>query len=396
MIIRHGSVLAWFLTSFLLCGGPAAAEAADRGPAATSPRELRVYIGTYTRGQSEGIYLSHLDLATGKLRAAELAAKVANPSFLAIHPGRPLLYAVGEMGNFQGKRAGAVSAFSVDPATGKLTLLNQQSSQGAGPCHLVVDPTGKNVLVANYGGGSIACLPIRRDGRLGEATSSIQHEGSSVDPRRQQGPHAHSMNLDAAGRFAFAADLGLDKILVYRLDAAKGKLAPNDPPWTRLAPGSGPRHFAFHPSGRYAYVINELSSTVTAFRYGAGRGVLGSLQTISTLPEGFDGRSTTAELQVHPSGRFLYGSNRGHDSIACYAIDGATGRLTCVGHESTQGKTPRNFRLDPTGSYLLAANQGTDNIVIFRIDTETGKLRPTGQSIAVSTPVCVKMVAPGR
>ena len=396
MILKHGSVLAWFLAGLLVCGGPAAAQTADRGQGATGPRELRVYIGTYTRGQSEGIYLSQLDLATGKLRAAELAAKVANPSFLAIHPGRPLLYAVGELGDFQGKRAGAVSAFSVDPATGKLTLLNQQSSQGTGPCHLVVDRTGKNVLVANYGGGSIACLPIRRDGRLGEATSSIQHEGSSVDPRRQQGPHAHSMNLDAAGRFAFAADLGLDKILVYRLDAAKGKLTPNDPPWTRLAPGSGPRHFAFHPSGRYAYVINELNSTVTAFRYDAGQGILRPLQTISTLPEGFDGSSTTAEVQVHPSGKFLYGSNRGHDSIACFAIDAATGKLTCVGHEPTQGKSPRNFGIDPTGSYLLAANQGTDNVVVFRIDTETGRLRPTGQSISVSTPVCVKIVARDR
>jgi 6-phosphogluconolactonase len=252
------------------------------------------------------------------------------------------------------------------------------------------------VLVANYGSGSIACLPIRPDGRLGEATSSIQHEGSSIDPRRQQGPHAHSINLDAAGRFAFVADLGLDEVLIYRFDAAKGKLTPNDPPSTKVAPGAGPRHFAFHPTGRYAYVINELSSTVTALRYDARQGSLASLQTVSTVPEGFDGRSTTAEVRVHPSGKFLYGSNRGHDSIACFAVDTATGKLTPIGHQSTQGKTPRNFGIDPTGSYLLAANQGTGNVVVFRIDPQTGMLRPAEQSITVPMPVCIKMTAPDR
>ena len=376
--------------TILMLGSLALAASSMVGRA--QPEELRVYIGTYTRSGGKGIYLSELDLATGRLQAAEVAAEVANPSFLAIHPSRPLLYSVGEMSDFQGKRAGAVSAFSMGPISGKLTLLNQQSSRGAGPCHVVVDRSGGNVLVANYGGGSIACLPIREDGRLGEATSAIQHEGSSVDPRRQQGPHAHSINLDAAGRFAFVADLGLDKILIYRLDAAQGKLTPTDPPWAKLPPGAGPRHFAFHPSGRYAYVINELSSTVTAFRYDAERGALESLQTVSTLPDDFDGRNTTAEVQVHPSGKFLYGSNRGHDSIACFAIDATTGKLTPIGHQSTQGRTPRNFRLDPTGSYLLAANQATDNVVLFRIDAKTGLLRPTGQSLTVPMPVCVKII----
>lgn len=385
MILKHGSVLALFLAGFLLCGTSAAAAPAQRG-------EVRVYIGTYTRTGGQGIYLSRLDLATGKLQPPELAAEVTNPSFLAIHPSRPLLYAVGEMGNFEGKNTGAVSAFSMDPVTGKLTLLNQQSSRGTGPCHLVVDRSGKNVLVANYGGGSIACLPIRPDGRLGEATSSIQHEGSSVHPQRQQGPHAHSINLDAAGRFAFAADLGLDKILIYRFDAAEGKLAPNDPPGADVVPGAGPRHFAFHPTGRYAYVINELNSTITAFTYDARRGRLGIRQTVSTLPAEFDGDNTTAEVQVHPSGRFLYGSNRGHDSIAAFAIDGRTGGLTPIGHQSTQGKAPRNFGIDPTGSYLLAANQGSNNIVVFRIDKQTGVLRPAGHSISVPMPVCIKML----
>lgn len=396
MILKHGSVLASFFTGFLLCGTLAAAVPADKSRGPAQPKQLRVYIGTYTHSGSQGIYLSHLDLATGKLQSAELAAKVANPSFLAIHPSRPWLYAVGEISDFQGTKTGAVSALCMDPATGKLSLLNRQSSRGPGPCHLVVDRSGRHVLVANYGGGSIACLPIRDDGRLGEATSSIQHRGSSVDPRRQQGPHAHSMNMDAAGRFAVVADLGLDKILVYRFDAAKGQLTPNDPPWARVAPGAGPRHFAFHPTGRYGYVINELSSTVTAFRYDAPRGILRLLQTVSTLPEGFDGENTTAEIQVHPSGKFLYGSNRGHDSIVAFAIDASTGRLARIGHESTQGKTPRNFGIDPTGSYLLAANQATNNVVVFHIDAETGVLRPTGQSLAVPMPVCVKMIPRDR
>lgn len=389
MIVKHVSALALFFAGFLLSDTLAAAEPAQ-------PETLRVYIGTYTRSGSEGIYLSHLDLATGSLSSPELAAKVVNPSFLAIHPSRPLLYAVGEMNDFQGKRTGAVSAFSIDPATGKLTMLNQQSSAGAGPCHVAVDRSGKNALVANYSDGSIGCLPIRRDGRLSEATCSFQHQGSSVNPRRQRGPHAHSINVDLANRFAFVPDLGLDKIMIYRLDAARGKLTPNDPPWTKVRPGSGPRHFAFHPSGRYAYVINELGETVTAFRYDAERGTLTSLQTVSTVPEKVDVENTTAEVQVHPSGKFLYGSNRGHDSIACFAIDAVTGKLTPIGHQSTQGKTPRNFGIDPTGNYLLAANQGSDNVVVFRIDAETGRLRPTGHSITVATPVCVKMITRDR
>jgi 6-phosphogluconolactonase len=352
---------------------------------------LTVYLGTYTRGDSQGIYLARLNLTTGELKLAGLAAETKNPSFLAIHPNRRFLYSVGEISDFQGQRTGAVNAFRIDRQTGKLELLNQQSSGGAGPCHLVVDPPGRNVLVANYGGGSVAALPIRDDGGLGESTAFVQHEGSSVNPRRQGGPHAHSINLDAANRFAFVADLGLDKILVYRFDAARGTLTPNDTPWAAVAPGSGPRHFAFHPGGKVAYVINELLSTVTAFAYDADRGVLEEVQTISTLPDGFDGDNTTAEVQVHPSGRFLFGSNRGHDSIAVFAIDPDSGRLSAVEHESTQGHTPRNFGVDPTGRYLLAANQNSDSVVVFRIDANSGALTPTGQKIEVPSPVCIKM-----
>jgi 6-phosphogluconolactonase len=394
MILKQCSVLGVFLPAALLGSMMTASLAAGQGEARGGSGKLRVYVGTYTRGESKGIYLCHLDLADGALQPLGLAAEVANPSFLAVHPSRPLLYAVGELSNFAGDRTGAVSAFAIDQRTGKLSLLNQQASEGAGPCHLVVDRTGKWVLVANYSGGSVACLPIQEDGRLGKATSSVQHEGSSVNPRRQQGPHAHSINLDAAGRFAFAADLGLDKILIYRLDTDAGKLLPNDPPWVKVAPGAGPRHFAFHPGGRYAYVINELDSTVTAFRYDAARGALTPQQTISTLPEGFEGENTGAEVQVHPSGRFVYGSNRGDDSIAVFAVDPDTGKLTRLANEPTQGKTPRNFAIDPTGAYLLAANQGSDNIVVFRIDAKTGLLHPTGSSAAVPAPVCVKMLRP--
>lgn len=367
----------------------AAEPQAERRP---GPRPLLGYFGTYTRGLSKGIYSFRFDLSTGRIEAVELAAELTNPSFLAIHPTRPLVYAVGEMGDFAGKKTGAVSALRLDPATGALTLLNQQSSQGTGPCHVNLDRSARYALVANYGGGSIASLPILDDGKLGEAVSAIQHEGSSVNPQRQQGPHAHSIHADPANRFVFALDLGLDKIMAYRFDAGTGKLSANDPPWAATAPGAGPRHFAFHTSGRYAYAINELDSTVTAFAYDAQRGALETLQSVSTLPEGFDGKSTTAEVQVHPSGKFLYGSNRGHDSIALFTIDQASGKLTPAGHTPTGGKTPRNFAVDPTGRWLLAANQDSDNVTVFRINQEDGSLEPTGQSVEVGAPVCVKFV----
>ena len=362
------------------------------GLPAAEPGKVRVYFGTYTTETTKGIYFSSLDPATGKLSPAELAAEVKNPSFLAIHPTRKFLYAVSEISDFDGKPVGGVSAFSIDPATGRLTLLNQQSSAGAGPCHLVVDAAGKNVLVANYGGGSVCVLPIGAEGRLAPASSSIQHKGSSVDKQRQEGPHAHSINLDPANKFAFAADLGLDKVLIYRFDGAKGTLTANDPPAGVVAPGSGPRHFAFHPSGKYAFVNNEMTSSVTSFAYDPVRGSLTEIQTLSTLPEPTPGNST-AETVVHPSGKFVYVSNRGHDSLAMFQCDVATGKLTAIGHQSTGGKTPRNFNIDPSGQFVLAANQDTNNVVVLKIDQTSGKLTPTGNSIEVGRPVCVKFVA---
>lgn len=375
------------LAAFLACTQPEAASSAGK----SAGGEFLVYFGTYTRGNSKGIYVSRFDASSGKLSAPELAAETPNPSFLAVHPSRRLLYAVSEIGNYEGRKTGAVSAFSIDAASGKLTFLNRVSSGGGGPCHLVVDQTGKNVLVANYGGGSVAVLPIQSDGTLAEASAFVQHTGSSVNPKRQQQPHAHSINVSANNRYAVAADLGLDQVLVYRFDATKGLLSANQPPFAKVKPGAGPRHYAFHPNGRFAYTINELHSTVTAFAWNGRRGTLAELHTASTLPEDFKDVSHTAEVQVHPSGRFLYGSNRGHDSIAVFAID-RKGTLNPVERVSTGGKTPRNFGIDPTGSYLFAANQNSDNVVVFRIDKASGRLTPTGTVLEVYAPVCVKFV----
>jgi 6-phosphogluconolactonase len=334
-----------------------------------------------------------MDTTTGKLSHRALAAETKNPSFLAIHPNHKFLYAAGELENFNGKKSGAISAFAIDPKTGDLTLLNQQPSGGPGPCHVIVDREGKHVLAANYEGGSACVLPIRSEGGLGEASAVVHHRGSSVNKQRQEAAHAHSINLDAANRFAFVADLGLDKVMIYRYDAEKGKLTENDPPSVSVEPGSGPRHFAFHPDGRHAYVINELASTVTAMDYDPERGVLKPIQTVTTLPDGFKGENTTAEVQVHPSGKFLYGSNRGHNSIAAFKIDADKGELTPLGRQGQGIKIPRNFGIDPTGKYLLVANQDSNSMVVFRIDVETGELAPTETKVEVPMPVCVKMMA---
>ena len=382
----------------MLAGGAVRAVSAS-GQVGSKPAaagDLLVYIGTYTGPKSQGIYVSRLNVATGVLTAPTLAAATTSPSFLAIHPNRDFLYAVNEVADFQGRPSGSVGAFRINRTTGILTLLNQQPSVGAGPAHLTVDRAGRNVLVANYGGGSVAVLPIGQDGQLAPSSAFVQHAGTGGDPPRALVPHAHSVNVDQANRFAYVADLGLDQVLVYRFDAAKGTIVPNTPPSAAVATGSGPRHFAFHPTGRFAYVINERACTVVAFACDAAQGRLETLQTISTLPDGMTPQKgfSTAEVQVHPSGRFLYGSNRGHDSVAVFAIDAASGRLTFVQNEPTQGNTPRNFGIDPGGRYLLAANQRTDSIVVFRIDQTTGRLTPTGQRIDVGSPVCVKFVEP--
>lgn len=350
--------------------------------------ETLVYVGTYTGKGSEGVYIYRLDSVAGGLQPVGKATGLQNPSFLAIDPKDRCVYAVQE----SGREGGSVVALARNSTTGELTKLNEQPSGGQGPCYVSVDREGRFALVANYGSGHVAMLPIADDGRLQPVVSVIGHEGSSVNPARQKGPHAHSIVLDPANRFALAADLGIDKVMVYRFDTSQGKLLLNDPPFTKCESGSGPRHIDFSRDGKYVYVIEELSSTVEVFAYDAETGVLKPIQRVGTLPEGWQGANTCADVHVHPSGRFLYGSNRGHNSIAGYAIDESTGKLRLLGHESTQGKTPRNFAIDPSGTFLLAANQDSDTIVSFRVNPDTGALTPTGQTCRVFMPVCVKMV----
>jgi 6-phosphogluconolactonase len=355
--------------------------------------QVIVYVGTYTRRGSEGIYVYAFDPSKGGLSALGAAKDALNPSFLAVAPSRRYLYATNEVSTFDDTPGGGVSAFRIEQGTGLLRLLNHQLSHGAAPCHLSIDRTETMVLVANYNGGNVAVFPIEPDGRLAPAADVVQHHGSSVHPSRQQGPHAHSITVDPTNCYAFAADLGIDKLLVYRLDRERAKLVPHDIPSVPVRAGAGPRHFAFHPEGEYAYLINELDSTVTVFGYDAARGKLDWLQTVSTLPQGFEGENTCADLHLSPSGRYLYGSNRGHDSIAAFRVDQATGQLASIGHTFTQGRTPRNFGIDPSGRYLLAANQDSDTIVSFWIDEQTGQLEPTGAVTHVPMPVCVLFVS---
>ncbi len=354
-----------------------------------------VYIGTYTARAggatkdptSKGIYVAHFDHATGKLSAPELAAEATNPSFVAIHPNGKYLYAVGEMYGGGGRPGGTVTSFSIDPSTGKLTQLNQVGSEGGGPCFVTIDKTGKWALVANYGTGSVASIAVGPDGKLGAAASVIQHKGAGTDPARQKGPHAHSINLDARNRFAVAADLGLDRLFIYKFDAKTGKLSHHGEFHTK--PGSGPRHFSFHPSGKFAFVINEMAMTLTSMFWDGNAGKLVEIETLPTIPGAVEKGMSTAEVLAHPSGNFVYGSNRGHDTIAVFNVD-KRGRLARTANEPTQGKTPRNFGISPDGKWLIAANQNSDSLVVFQIDEATGVLTPTGQKLEVAMPVCVR------
>jgi 6-phosphogluconolactonase len=368
-------------------------------------RNLRVYVGTYTeailfgtgevlQGKGKGIYCYDLDAANGQLKLTGTTTGVTNPSYLALDPQQQFLYAVNELKMFENAPTGTVSAFSVDSATGALKFLNKRPTSGTDPCHVILAGDGRLVFVANFMSGSVSVFPVARDGSLEEASDFIQHAGSSVDPKRQKGPHAHSTVLDAESRFALVPDLGLDKVVIYRIDRERGKLRPNSHPWAMARPGAGPRHVAFHPSGKFVYLINELDCTIVAFSFNRDSGLLEELQNVPTLPADFHGANSCADLQVGPAGNFLYGSNRGHDSIVIYKIDTQTGRLSYVGHESTRGRNPRSFAIDPTGTFMLAANQSSDNLVPFLINPRTGGLEATGQIIEVPTPVCVKAVVP--
>jgi len=358
------------------------------------PGKLLFYVGTYTSGKSQGIYLYSLNLTSGELKHIATTKGVKDPSFLAVASSHRYLYAVNEVEEFAGKKSGAVSAFAIDRRTGELRFLNQQPSLGGAPCYLVVDQTGRFVLVANYTGGNVAVLPVRSDGSLAEATDVKQDLGSSINAERQEGPHAHCIVLDPANHFAYSCDLGTDKIMIYRFDGRQGKLIPNQRSSVQVKPGAGPRHLTFNPDGKYAYVINELDATVAAFAHDRVRGNLKQVQTISTLPADFKSANTSADIHVSPDGEFLYSSNRGHDSIAAFKIDPRNGKLNFISHEPTGGKTPRNFAIDPTGTFVLVANQNSDNIVTFRRDRETGRLSATGHVAEVPSPVCLKFATP--
>lgn len=354
--------------------------------------ELNLYVGTYTSGQSKGIHLFRLKMATGELIPVGLVGETVNPSYLSIDRRGRYLYAVNEVNNFNGQPGGGLTAFAIDRETGSLRELNRQGTKGGSPCYVALHPEGRFALVANYGGGSVAVLPINRDGSLGAAVDVAQHTGSGANPQRQPGPRAHFIMATPDRRRVMAVDLGIDKVMIYRWDGKRGKLLPNDPPFFAARAGAGPRHLDFHPGGRLAYLINELDSTLTACSYDSRSGGLTEVQTVSTLPAGFQGNNTCADLHVHQSGKFVYGSNRGHDSIAAFRIDQSSGRLELIAHEPTQGRNPRNFVIDPTGAFLLAANQSSDSIVVFRIDPGTGKLTPAGKMASVSMPVCLKFV----
>ncbi len=346
-----------------------------------SAADYLVYFGTYTGPKSKGIYVSRFDPAKGKLTNPELAGEVVRPSWVTVHPNGRFLYAVSELGN-----DGPITAFSVDADTGKLTMLNKVSTGGTGVCHLAINKAATFIFAANYNSGSVSAFRLLKDGKLGERTAFVQHAGASVNQRRQRGPHAHAVVLSPDERFLFVPDLGTDHYVVYAV-GADGSLAPRQP--VSVKPGSGPRHFALHPSGKFAYGLNEMGSSVTTFSYD-GKGALRELQTLPTLPADFKDENNCAEIEVDATGRFLYASNRGHDSITAFFIDGHKGTLTEVDRVSTHGKIPRSFKLDPTGRFLLAANQNSDNIVVFSRDPRSGKLKPTGQVEEVGSPVCIE------
>jgi 6-phosphogluconolactonase len=366
-------------------------------PAADEETQLEgdlLYVGTYTEsGRRDGIHLIRMDRRSGKLRRVASVDAGANPSFLAIHPNGRVLYAVNEVEKYDGKATGAVSAFAIARDTGALTRLDQQPSGGGAPCFVSVDRTGRVVLVANYVGGSVALLPIQADGSLAPATQVVQHKGSGPNAERQTAPHAHCIVTDPSNRFVLAADLGADRVFVYRLDLEGKSLRHVEGGDAVMRSGAGPRHIAFHPTLPLVFVANELDSTVATLRFDAVRGALSPIDTRSTVPAGWTGTNFPADIHVAPSGRTLYVSNRGHNSLAVFSVAESTGALALEQVVTTEGDWPRNFSLDPTGRWLLVANQRSDSIVVFGRDQKSGRLTPTRERIAVPSPVCLRFGA---
>jgi 6-phosphogluconolactonase len=343
-----------------------------------------LYIGTYTRATSEGIYVYQFNSKTGDLKPISIT-KGTNPSFLAISPDQHFLFSLA------GNKADSVKAYNIEKPSHQLKLINAQSlAESFGACHLEVDKTGRWLIVGNYLSGSISVLPIRSDGMIDAVTQTIKHEGKSIDSVRQQSPHVHSINIAPNNKDIFVPDLGTDKIMTYNLNAETGKLTSAQVPFTSAQPGSGPRHFVFHPNGKFAYVIQEMSATITGFNYKGS--VLKSFQTVENLPADYTGRKWAADIHISPDGKFLYGSNRSHESLVIFSVDKKTGKLTFVGRESVHGKTPRNFAIDPTGNFIVVANQDSDNITIYKRNKSTGKLTYINKEIKISQPVCLKFI----
>ena len=350
---------------------------------AAEAKQFIVFTGSYTRGNSKGVYSYGFDSATGRLTPIGLAGETPNPSYIVIHSNRRWLYAANELPN------GTISAFRIEGS--KLTPINVVSGNGAVTCYLSIDKTGKYLLAANYTGGNVGSFPIRADGSLGEAITMIKHEGSGPHARQRQ-PHAHSINISQNNRWAVAADLGTDRLYINGFDGATGVLTARPEQAAKLKPGSGPRHFAFHPNRRLAFSINEIASTLTSWRFDESAGTLMEIQTETTLPAGFSGENTTAEVVVHPNGKWVYGSNRGHHSIAVFQVDPASGKLSARGQVSSGGAWPRNFNIDPTGHFMIVANERSDSLVVFRINPANGDLTPTGVKVDAGAPVCVKFL----
>lgn len=353
-------------------------------------KEFTFYVGTYTYGKSEGIYICSFNTSLGSLRLKNVIKGIPNPSYLILSNNGNLLYCVNEISDFEGKNEGTVSAFKINESEETLEFLNKQSSKGAAPCHLAIDKNDRYVIVSNYTSGSIAVLPVNENGSLGEAIQVVQHNGSSVNPKRQSSAHMHSVTFNESNNFIYASDLGLDKIFIYKYDGNEGKIFIENFSCVQISRGAGPRHFVFHPNGKYAYVINELNSTITAFNYNATTGYLTEIQTVSCIPQKYSSDNICADIHIHLTGNFLYGSNRGHNSIVVFSVNKYDGTLSLVQHQSTLGTTPRSFAIDPTGRFLLVANQDSNSIVVFNINLEVCSLSPTEYVLEVPTPTCIK------